>query len=215
MLSACVHQLRTQTALRSPIGRNGAARRTQASPVTHGSFGICSKSCLADSSNTGTRLTTLKQNNGLISVRLYASKKSKKARKGDLDDSDLDSIPDEHWDRPDFQSLDSFFQPGQADGETTVFVHPRSVKLEDQSEQRPEDLISHVEEQAKLEKELRDRFNASESEFEMAMGTKMYRPVDKKGSHKIANTVALEKLAKDGTLTLSDLADLDYESLVR
>lgn len=74
---------------------------------------------------------------------------------------------------------------------------------------------SEIEERRLVEASLRDRLGASENEFEMAMGLSSFHAVDRRSRHKPVKTIAIEQLQKRGELSLSDLADMDYDTLVR
>lgn len=149
----------------------------------------------------------------VLTSRGYAKKKKQQQEEEELDDAFLDEIK---WEEDDaasgYKSLDSFFGEDQLVGETRIYQRPAKKTSEPTIE---EEYVTDAEEQRQIEEELRKQFNATESEFEMAMGLSTFRAVDKKGSPKISRTVALEKLAQSGELSLSDLTDLDYDSLVR
>lgn len=215
MLSACLHRLKTHSASQGRAALSSAGTSRSPSSLTRLQNGVVSTSRLTASSSNSTQITTSPVLFGVTAKRFYAKKKSKPAPKDEFDDSELDLIEEESFHGSGFKSLDSFFEGDQQVGETRIFHHPKSLLDEEGAEDQPEPLTSDAEEQYRLEQELRQKYGASEAEFEMAMGMSTYRPADRKSSHRMAKTVALNKIAKAGTLSFSDLADLDYDSLVR
>lgn len=174
-----------------------------------------STSRLSASSLSCTRTTTSTVSSSLSHSRFYAKKAPKAQPIDEFDDSELDAMYEDDEPESETNSLDSFFGDSQNVGETRIFTHPRTAKQQSEPGRLEEDSTTEFEEQHKLEQELRQQYGASEAEFEMAMGMSTYRPMDRKGSHKLAKTVAMNKLAAEGNLSFADLADLDYDSLVR
>lgn len=112
-------------------------------------------------------------------------------------------------------SLEHFFESDQKVGETRV-VKKKLKKHELEAPEGEElELPSDLDEQRLVEASLRDRLGATESELEMAMGLSSFHAMDRKARHRPVKTVAIEKLQQRGEFDLSELSDLDYDSLVR
>jgi hypothetical protein len=117
--------------------------------------------------------------------------------------------------RRDNLSLNDIFGAGIKVGETVIV---RGAELEEDEwelDPMPSDIKTDLAERRKADQELYDRFEATEDEFNTAMGLSTARPGDRKATLKPARTVALQKLREQGITDLQDLADLDYEGLVR
>jgi len=116
---------------------------------------------------------------------------------------------------PDFLSLESFFDADQQVGETRVVGGKPKKSDMTHKDDGKEKFESEIEERRLVEASLRDRLGASENELEMAMGLSSFHAVDRRSRHKPVKTIAIEQLQKRGELSLSDLADMDYDTLVR
>lgn len=215
MLSACVHRLKAQSVSHGSPSVSTSAHKPLGVPRARVQIGRTSTSRLSASSLSCTRITSSSSSAIASSSRFYAKKAPKARPVDEIDDSELDAMYEEDMADSAHKTLESFFDDNQDVGETRVFTHPRTLKQQQEPGRKELESISEFEEQHKLEQELREKFGASEAEFEMAMGTSTYRPMDRRGSYKLAKTVAVNKLAAEGNLSFSDLSDLDYDSLVR
>lgn len=152
---------------------------------------------------------------GRYTVRSYSRKVDTKLTKAEKLQKKAESIAKRAEHYSERTDLNQFFSPDQKTGETRVVKNTDVYEDEWDLDEMPAEVRADYEEELIRTRALRSDHEATQNEIDMAMGLSSYRPVDRKALHKPAKTVALSKLAAEGKLELSDLADLDYDTLVR